>query len=157
MKIDVKQLLSQLEGCTETHPFQHTTLPIDETTVAQVTGTVILTHLGDGSILGQLTGQAQLTQPCHRCLAPTILHVPLDFATEFNSKINSKDTEKYPITNGEIDLSVPLTEEIIANFPLQVLCQDNCLGLCPQCGANLNDNPCKCGKVNYEVRNKINL
>ena len=67
------------------------------------------------------------------------------------------DGEAYLIVDGEIDLALPITEEIIANTPIRALCREDCQGLCPKCGANLNDNPCKCDKVEFEIFNKINL
>ena len=44
-----------------------------------------------------------------------------------------------------IDL-VPLVEQaLLLELPLVPLCDDDCRGLCPRCGANLNEGPCQCG------------
>jgi len=43
----------------------------------------------------------------------------------------------------EIDKDV--REEILLNFPMKVLCRQECRGLCPKCGVNLNNGQCKCG------------
>lgn len=43
------------------------------------------------------------------------------------------------------DLTEDLRECIILSFPSNPLCKDDCKGLCPQCGADLNLGPCKCG------------
>ena len=43
-----------------------------------------------------------------------------------------------------IDL-VPLVEQaLLLELPLVPLCDDDCRGLCPRCGANLNEGPCQC-------------
>jgi uncharacterized protein len=53
----------------------------------------------------------------------------------------------YPIDTqvSYIDVSEDVREEIILGFPLKVLCDSNCKGLCKSCGANLNNERCKCG------------
>ncbi|MFA5967021.1 MAG: DUF177 domain-containing protein [Patescibacteria group bacterium] len=162
MKIEVKNLLNQPEGSTENYPLEITALPIDEAK-AQITGQAVLTHL-DEFILAQIKGDAHIIQPCSRCLKEVILTIPLNFSREFKTEIPSPaqnneniDEEAYPIEDGQMDLDPVLTEEIIASIPLRVLCQKDCQGLCPKCGANLNDNPCKCDKVKFEIHNKINL
>ena len=176
--------MNQPEGSTENYPLEIADLPVDEAK-AKISGESILTNLDD-LILANVTGQATLTQPCSRCLKEITLTIPLNFSREFKTEIprpilrspsygglaqarddpptqglrrasQGDEGEAYPIVDGEIDLTPLLTEEIIANIPIKVLCREDCQGLCPQCGANLNDNPCKCDKVNYEISNKINL
>ena len=49
-----------------------------------------------------------------------------------------------------IDLKEAVREQILLNMPNKVLCKDDCLGLCPDCGINLNKESCDCGE------NKIN-
>ena len=44
----------------------------------------------------------------------------------------------------EIDLTELIRDTLIINEPSQVLCQDDCKGLCVHCGANLNVSPCSC-------------
>jgi uncharacterized protein len=43
-----------------------------------------------------------------------------------------------------VDLTADLRESILLAFPAYPLCRKGCRGLCPQCGANLNENPCRC-------------
>lgn len=171
MKIEVKHLLSQAEGSSETYPLELANLPIDETASARFMGEATLTKLNN-FILAQITGEAQIAQPCHRCLKNTELRLPLNFSREFKTEIPGPDyakattgrqarndedesEEAYPIVDGQINLAPLLAEEIVVSVPLQVLCREDCQGLCPECGANLNDNPCKCDKVKDEISNKI--
>ena len=44
-----------------------------------------------------------------------------------------------------IDLSPLLKAALMVDAPDMPLCKDDCAGLCPQCGANLNEGPCGCG------------
>lgn len=43
-----------------------------------------------------------------------------------------------------IDLGPPAWDEVVLALPAKMLCSDDCAGLCPQCGANLNTAPCGC-------------
>jgi len=52
--------------------------------------------------------------------------------------------EIYPCRGDQIDLVVPLREQVILAVPIRSLCQPQCRGLCPCCGANLNDGDCGC-------------
>ena len=45
-----------------------------------------------------------------------------------------------------IDLMPLIIAALIVDAPEQPLCRDDCKGLCPQCGANLNEGPCGCAK-----------
>jgi DUF177 domain-containing protein len=47
--------------------------------------------------------------------------------------------------SGFLDIDEDVREEILLNFPMKVLCDKNCKGLCYECGADLNLNKCDCG------------
>lgn len=46
--------------------------------------------------------------------------------------------------NGEVDCDVSTQDFLILSLPYTALCSENCKGLCPNCGANLNTEPCRC-------------
>jgi len=46
--------------------------------------------------------------------------------------------------NNELDLIEQVRENILINLPMQPLCNENCRGLCVQCGTNLNTGTCQC-------------
>lgn len=48
--------------------------------------------------------------------------------------------------NEYLDIDNDIREEILLNFPMRVLCRPDCKGLCPECGANLNTQKCRCNK-----------
>lgn len=54
-------------------------------------------------------------------------------------------TERRPLHGGTIDLGPCVWEEVVLNVPLKFVCKPDCRGLCPRCGANLNEMPCACG------------
>ena len=168
MKIEVKNLLKQSEGTSEIHPIALSNLDLKDAGTANVAGNITLTKLDD-FILADITGKADVSQPCSRCLKEVILTIPLNFAREFKEEIpgpqqsrgrqarndDNIEEEAYSIIDGQIDLASPIADEIIASLPVKILCQNTCKGLCPTCGHNLNDNPCTCDKVEFEVSNKI--
>lgn len=45
-----------------------------------------------------------------------------------------------------VDVFSVLRQQLYLGLPEKRLCRDNCLGLCPECGADLNRSPCDCGK-----------
>jgi uncharacterized protein len=55
-----------------------------------------------------------------------------------------EDLETGDVQQGGINLADYLLEQVILNIPLAPLCRDECRGLCPECGANRNNQPCSC-------------
>ena len=52
----------------------------------------------------------------------------------------------FPLEGDGVDVSDVLETCFILGMDLKFLCRDDCKGLCPDCGKNLNDGPCGCGK-----------
>jgi uncharacterized protein len=79
-----------------------------------------------------------------------------------NLEIKAHDADKVYYRGPQIDLSIGIREAIILSQPIIPLCQDNCQGLCPICGANLNIKHCSCktekiGIFSTEAQNKASL
>ena len=55
-----------------------------------------------------------------------------------------EEDEVYLYQGDHLDLAPMVREQIILAAPMQPLCQEDCLGLCPQCGENLNERRCGC-------------
>jgi len=53
--------------------------------------------------------------------------------------------DQYQYQGNQLELAPMLREHVILSAPMQPLCGDDCLGLCPQCGKNLNEGSCLCG------------
>jgi uncharacterized protein len=96
---------------------------------------------------------AILPTSCHKCLRPTklTLDTPFDLivhrgATE-KPEIDSDTQEDYVcIPSGEKEFSLDrhIYENLVVNIPMRILCSETCKGLCPVCGANLNEETCSC-------------
>lgn len=57
----------------------------------------------------------------------------------------SEDSDIVLLDGGEVDLGELVREELILNMDTKHLCSENCKGLCPGCGVNLNHEACRCG------------
>jgi uncharacterized protein len=82
-----------------------------------------------------------LTGPCMRCLEPAQLSFEVD-AREVHQP-NGGEELTSPYVNGEeeLDLSGWARDALALELPPQLTCREDCLGLCGQCGANLNEDP----------------
>ncbi|MDQ1514715.1 MAG: hypothetical protein QOE80_545 [Actinomycetota bacterium] len=87
---------------------------------------------------------------CSRCLAP--LEADFDLALREVFEEDPIEEETYPLRNDEIDLEQPLRDLVVPELPLVPLCDEDCQGLCPSCGANLNEGPCGCGSESRDPR-----
>ncbi|MBP8980589.1 MAG: DUF177 domain-containing protein [Syntrophobacterales bacterium] len=98
---------------------------------------------------------------CSRCLEEAELPVNVPFrytlmpAVEDNREeveLTEEDLE-YGVYDGEtIDCDPLIYEQIVLQIPMKVLCRDDCRGLCPQCGANLNTGVCSCTEKAVDER-----
>lgn len=61
-----------------------------------------------------------------------------------SDKTNENQVDMYPIIFNQIDLLPALREHLILATPQQVLCLENCSGLCQECGTNINECICGC-------------
>jgi len=91
---------------------------------------------------------------CSRCLEPFTLPIDSEFAFTLTPVPADRghyerellpeelDTEFYE--GDSIDVGKILVQQIILSLPIKALCRENCLGLCPKCGINRNQETCTC-------------
>ena len=110
-----------------------------------VTGDV--TYGGNEFLLsGRLTAMAKL--PCGRCLTPVEQEIALEFAEEFDETDFSEE-------DASLDLMDIATQLWVTSIPMRSLCRDECKGLCPQCGKDLNEGDCDCPTVSVDPRLEV--
>ncbi|MCR5553315.1 MAG: DUF177 domain-containing protein [bacterium] len=72
---------------------------------------------------------------------------------EVNEILTSEfDQEHFVISANKVDLDDIVNQLVIVNIPSRVLCKDNCLGVCSNCGKNLNEGACDC-KIKFNEDN----
>lgn len=103
-----------------------------------VNGTATLTGRHSALIEGEITFTVK--GDCTRCLSTT----EKTFTVDFSENADETDPDAYPVVNDTVDLSRIADDKILTNIPVSFLCRDDCKGLCPVCGANLNDGDHKC-------------
>lgn len=106
----------------------------------KVMGTVTLTsdHSAylDGEIVYTLKGE------CTRCLSDA----EKEYVVAFDEQVEQNNPDGYSVVNDKVDLVKIVDDRIILSLPINFLCKDDCKGICPSCGANLNQEECKCKK-----------
>ncbi len=86
---------------------------------------------------------------CDRCATPftRAFRLPLEavLVTELQSE-QEADEWVFLLENDSVDLDDIVTTTLVLNMDSQLLCREDCKGLCARCGKNLNEGPCSCGK-----------
>ena len=102
-------------------------------------------------------GQVAVWIPCSRCLEPVLVSCPVDYDEEIDMKLSEEERiealdESSFIQNKELDTDKLLHNEILINWPMRVLCKEDCKGICSRCGANLNQGSCDCDTADLDPR-----
>jgi len=79
---------------------------------------------------------------CKRCLAPVQESTEIDIDELYQVKVT--DPDAFPIDADQLTLLPMVRENILVVVPQFLLCQPECKGMCPQCGADLNEGQCSC-------------
>ena len=93
------------------------------------------------------TAAADLEGECVRCLEPISDEIEVRFQELFmyddtrDARDASEDDEVSMLEGDLVDLEPLLRDAVVLALPFQPLCQDDCPGLCPECGARLADDP----------------
>ncbi len=97
------------------------------------------------NLRGELT--AEMTCVCDRCGTAfdrkKVLALDVPLAADVSDEASP---DVFPIEGDGIDVSEIAETCFILNTETKCLCREDCKGLCPQCGKNLNDGPCGCTK-----------
>jgi uncharacterized protein len=107
---------------------------------AQVDATLDVSRMTHGGYALRLRFSAGLSGPCMRCLEPASPSVAVD-AREVD-QAGGGDELSSPYVEGEVlDLAAWAHDAYALALPAQLVCREDCAGLCPECGANLNADP----------------
>ncbi|MGZ4355110.1 MAG: YceD family protein [Gaiellaceae bacterium] len=112
-------------------------VPVPGTVPAELT----ITN-GTTGMTFELRFQARLHGPCFRCLADTVLELPIA-GREYHAKNPAGDEElRSPYVHDDlIDLSAWARDALALELPEKILHDPDCAGLCPVCGKDLNLEP----------------
>jgi len=100
--------------------------------------------------------QTQAEYVCDRCL--------IQYTHDFNAQLNQvyhtgnrgeevdADIIELPANAIEIDITPIINEAFVLHHPIKMVCQDNCQGMCTECGADLNREKCTCAEDAVDPR-----
>lgn len=108
----------------------------------KVEGSATLT--GTHSIYIEFDATFTVTGECMRCLEPVKKTFTASFGDDLDDQ--SADETGYSVVNDTVILDKIVEDAVILEMPKTLLCKEDCLGICPECGANLNYIDCKCKK-----------
>ncbi len=98
-----------------------------------------------GSVVLKAQVHYTVVAPCDRCCEETALRKAVDFSHILVRELGEEDSDEYLfVPEARLDLDELLTEDILLDLPGKFLCKEDCKGLCPRCGANLNLGKCSC-------------
>jgi uncharacterized protein len=84
---------------------------------------------------------------CRRCLEPVTAEIDEDVGLLYREgEVEEEGGEvlSLPETGTELDLTGPVREQVLLAVPRYAYCREDCRGLCPHCGTNLNHETCDC-------------
>lgn len=114
----------------------------------------------DIRIQGRL--ETRLGSNCARCLEPLTQDVNREFDLLYRPQGADAGRDEMSVTDAEAEISYyegegillddVVREQILLTLPLKVTCREDCKGLCPHCGKNLNQEKCSCAVMQEEPR-----
>lgn len=153
LRLNVGFLLNKNVGFSRSFNLDHASVQVGEDLgVTKLRGSIDLTRARQGVYVhGRLETQTNLE--CVRCLE----NFDQELSVEFNDLfIYPPDQATDPLLivheNGILDLSPLLREYLLLDIPIQPLCRQECKGLCPECGGNLNDSVCDHPRTDIDPR-----
>jgi uncharacterized protein len=117
-------------------------------------------HLIETEITGRIKADAEVD--CTRCLQPAPAKMDIKFDVSFvepdafpadkELELKDEDLDRDVLQSETIDLKEIAREQILLNLPERVFCKEDCKGLCPKCGTNLNTAACHCSDDEIDPR-----
>jgi uncharacterized protein len=114
----------------------------------------------DIRIQGRLATRLELS--CARCLEPIAQDVKREFDLLYRPQGADAGRDEMSVTDAEAEISYyegegillddVVREQVLLAVPLKVTCREDCKGLCPHCGTNLNEGQCSCAVAPEEQR-----
>lgn len=160
MKINVAQLLKSPVGSTQDFEVDEM-IEIVDGSQSPVQGKVSLMRTGRG-ILVKGTLHAEVETSCSRCL--NLFNCPLMFEVEEEYYPTNDVNTGTPLSapdepggftideNHILDLTEAIHQYALLEIPMKPICRDDCVGLCPTCGQDLNSGACTCPSREIDPR-----
>lgn len=118
---------------------------------------LVLTHTENRVVRIQAEGEITVSIPCSRCLEPVSYTIGIDYDEKLDMKQSDQERmdaldENSFVAEHRLDTEKLLHNELLIGWPMRVLCQEDCKGICSRCGANLNHGSCTCDTADLDPR-----
>lgn len=153
MRLTVLYELRQGIGGTSQYDLSEDRLVVDSLVLTDLRGTLWLLRT-DRGLLATVKAEAKEATTCSRCLRDIECPVTIEFKEEYLPYIDPRTQARVKVYEGEepfrideeyvLDLTEALRQYILTSEPSKPLCKADCAGLCPECGADLNESTCEC-------------
>ena len=81
---------------------------------------------------------------CSRCLEPVTMPLAAQLDAQYARETDPDDPDLYSFEGPKADITDAVRDALILELPYRFLCSEDCKGLCPHCGINLNLGTCTC-------------
>ncbi len=122
----------------------------DDVYLKFIKGPIRLSRTKEG-ILVQGELEIGLEDDCYRCLDPVSRNLTIKIE-ELYAYLTPENVEFGVLDDGILDLAPLVRAEALIILSRGILCRDDCKGLCPDCGANLNYDTCDCAAEYVDPR-----
>jgi uncharacterized protein len=110
---------------------------------------VVVTNNGKNlTVSGNISSKLMLN--CSRCLKDFEYTLDTDFEEELSNKDDGGDAIHFD--GDTVDLTDMVIDNILLSLPMKTVCSEECKGLCPRCGSNLNIKECNCSDEDHDPR-----
>lgn len=137
-------LIESSLGTSSDFEFDYPTLSVEDMTFVPLAGKFRATRTGEGIyISGRFETKTDIE--CVRCLEDATIPLHGDVKELFYYPPSLAPEEEYKVgEDGNIDLGPVIREVAIMEMPMQPICNEDCKGLCLECGINFNRETCDC-------------
>ena len=95
-----------------------------------------------GGVMVSGTVESRWEGECRRCLGTAAGWIRTEVRELYEERSDGQET--YPLSGDQLDLEPLARDAVVLELPQAPLCREGCQGLCPECGADLNEGPCTC-------------
>ena len=99
---------------------------------------------GDHRISLKARVESKAASRCSRCLDPGEIPVRAEIDAVFSKDSDPDDPDLYSFEASTVELTDAVRDALLLEMPMRILCKEDCKGLCPVCGINLNKGTCTC-------------
>lgn len=120
---------------------------------------VLISKVDNNELVLNLDIDYEYTKPCDRCLKEVTNYDSIEYSGNLVNNIPSEDDERFDenadyilMEDGKIAICKLVRELVLLSIPMKNLCDENCKGLCPKCGQDLNEGQCDCDTDDIDIR-----